>query len=218
MTNWHGIIILEPASLVYTFLSAGGPWAENRRRLQAFPGQAGQQDGQLQRPQPDHTIRHRRPLEPTRLQPLRYQDQAGAVIEEQLHPVRAARAEHEDIAGEWIEAQCDLHQGRQTVHAAAKIDRRRPDQHPDPGWRRDHRPSAASTRRKASPSTPRPTRTLTPSGRAISMRASTGAAPPASGSGTSAISTGRKCAAVSAGALPIQPPRPPTERLARQPM
>src|SRR5919112_2345859 len=99
MTNWHGIIILEPASLVYTFLSAGGAWAENRRRLQTLPGQAGQQDGQLQRRQPDHTIGHRRPLEPTSLQPLRYQDQAGAVVDEQLDPVRATRAKHEDVAG-----------------------------------------------------------------------------------------------------------------------
>src|SRR3954451_8646809 len=138
----------------------------------------------------------------TSFQPLRHQNQTCPVVDEQLHPVRAARAEHEDVAGERVQAQRDLHQGRQTIHAAAKIDRRRPDQHPDPRRRRDHRPSAASTRRKAAPSTSRPTRTLTPSGRAISMRISspTGAAPPSSRSGTSAISTGRKCAAVSAGA------------------
>src|SRR4051794_27977959 len=138
----------------------------------------------------------------TSFQPLRHQNQTCPVVDEQLHPVRAARAEHEDVAGERVQAQRDLHQGRQTIHAAAKIDRRRPDQHPDPRRRRDHRPSAASTRRKAAPSTSRPTRTLTPSGRAISMRISspTGAAPPSSRSGTSAISTGRKCATVSAGA------------------
>jgi hypothetical protein len=50
------------------------------------------------------------------------------------------RAKHEDVARERIAAQRDRHQGRQTVHpppdpkgSASKIDRHRPDQHPDPG-------------------------------------------------------------------------------------
>jgi hypothetical protein len=48
------------------------------------------------------------------------------------------RAEHEDIAGERITAQSNLHQGGQTVHAASKINRHRPNEHPDPGRWRDH--------------------------------------------------------------------------------
>src|SRR4051812_18137458 len=51
-------------------------------------------------------------------QPLRHQNQTCPVVDEQLHPVRAARAEHEDVAGERVQAQRDLHQGRQTIHAA----------------------------------------------------------------------------------------------------
>src|SRR5918994_4958451 len=110
------MIILETASLVYTFLSAGGPWAGDRRRPQAFPRQAGQEDGQLQHRQPDPTVGHWRPCEMTSLQPLRYQDQTRAVVDEQLDPVQAARAKHEDVARERIEPQRDLHQGRQTIH------------------------------------------------------------------------------------------------------
>ena len=85
---------------------------------------------------------------------------------------------------------------------APKVDRRRPHQHPDPGRHRDRRPSAASTRRKAAPSTSRPTRTLTPSGRAISMRDRPPRTQPHPRQDREPrrLSTGRKCAAVSAGA------------------
>ena len=106
------------------------------------------------------------------------------------------------------------------LHICPEVDRRRPDQHPDPGRRRDHRPSAASTRRKA-PSTPRPTRTLTPSGRAISMRGIPLASPGfvrIGNLGDLDRQEMRRRVRRGRTPLPIQPPGPPAERLARQSM
>ena len=54
------------------------------------------------------------------------QDQAGPVVDQDLHPVGPPGAEDEDLARERVGPQRLLHQGGQAVHALAEVDRLRP--------------------------------------------------------------------------------------------
>jgi glucose dehydrogenase len=62
-------------------------------------------------------------------QALGKQAKARAVPKHELHPVGPLRAEAVDRSGEWIGLQLLLQQGRQSVHALAKVHRLRRQEH-----------------------------------------------------------------------------------------
>src|SRR6516162_4542301 len=134
------------------------------RRVYPPPIQPFEQRGQLCAGKTHHSLADRRPFEPGPFQPLPDQHQAGAVIDQHLHAVRALRAEHENRAAERILLQDRLHRRRQPTRPAAKIDRARRYQYTDP--RRWHDHAVAFNSRRTAPrtasSTPGPTRTIAP--------------------------------------------------------
>src|SRR5215472_14395159 len=134
------------------------------RRVYPPPIQPFEQRGQLSAGEAHHSVADRRPFEPGPFQPLPDQHQASAVIDQHLHAVSALRAEYENRAAERILLQDRLHRRRQPVRAAAKIDRARRDQYPDPRRRHDH--AVAFNNWRTSPrnpsSTPGPMRTIAP--------------------------------------------------------
>src|SRR5271170_2305258 len=112
-------------------LRPSDPWGVHPPPIQSL-----EQRGQLRRGQPHDPVADRRPFEPGPLQPLPDQHQAGPVIDQNLHPVGAFRAEHEDRPAERVLPQHRLHRRRQAVSAPAEVDRPRCDQHPYSRWRR----------------------------------------------------------------------------------
>src|SRR3954453_23305762 len=107
-------------------------------------------------------------------------DQAGAVVDQDLHPIATPGTEDEDLARERVGAERLLHQGRQAVHALAEVDRPRRQEDAYPRRDRDHGSprTASSTRRSAAPSTSAPTRTTAgPSTISIRPPGSAGAVP-----------------------------------------
>ena len=121
----------------------------------------------LKRPRP----RPATASEPSGLEPLAVQDQAGPVVDQDLHPVAPPGAEDEDLARERVGPQRLLHQGGQAVHALPEVDRPGRQQDAHPRRDRDHASprTASSTRRSAAASTSAPTRT-TAGPSAISIR------------------------------------------------
>src|SRR5919202_317760 len=135
---------------------------------------------------------HPAPAEPPGLQPLAVEAQAGAVVDQDLHPVAAPGAEDEDLPGERVGPQHLLNERRQPVHALAEVDRPGREQDAHSRRDRDHaRPrTTSSTRRSAAASTSAPTRT-TAGPSAISIRP----AIPAGVAASSATTTGTNAGA-----------------------
>src|SRR5690349_21368997 len=164
-------------------LRPSDPWGVHPPPIQPF-----EQCRQLRRRQPHDPVADRRPFELGAFQPLPDQHQTGPVIDQDLHPVGAFRAEHEDRPAERILPQHRLHRRRQTVSAAAEVHRPRRDQHPHSRWwrareSRDH--FIAFNRRSTLPSkpssTPAPTRTIAPP---ISISIAAAPEPPSATTGT----------------------------------
>src|SRR3954453_11597687 len=91
-------------------------------------------------------------------------DQAGAVPQQQLHPVRPLGAEDVDHAGEGLLAQPLLDQRGEPVDALAEVGRAGGDEHAERRRRQDHAEAltARSTAARVRASAPRPTRTTAP--------------------------------------------------------
>lgn len=87
------------------------------------PVDAAEQRLELDPGQRDRPRLRLRPGEPGALHALHHQHQAGAVPDQQLQPVGAARAKNVYRAGERIEVEMVGDMRRQSVHALAEIDR-----------------------------------------------------------------------------------------------
>src|ERR1700758_3713164 len=123
-------------------------------RCNTGPIESVDQHRELRRGQINNAIMDRRPGEPTFLQPLRHQHHAAAIPRQQLHSVRALRAENKHIAPVWIASKHLAHQCRQGVDRLPEIYwlGRYPDL--ELGATRDHRPRPPPL--GSEPRTPRP--------------------------------------------------------------
>src|SRR5947209_6072154 len=135
--------------------------SRNSRRVHPPPIQPVEQGGELRPGQAHDPVADRRPFERAAFQPLPDQHQPRPVIDEQLHAIAALRAEHEDRAAERILLQDRLHRPRQTIGAAAEINRARGNQHPRPR-RQALRDNRRLLRRAPAPPTRRSRQNLNP--------------------------------------------------------
>src|SRR5512132_675920 len=89
-----------------------------------------QQRRQLRRRQPHYAVADRRPLERRSLQPLPEQNQPAAVPDQEFHAVASLASEHVNRSRKRVLPQHRLDDRRETVGAAAEIDRLRRHQNP----------------------------------------------------------------------------------------
>ena len=83
------------------------------------PIDSGEQIRQLRDADRDRAVRHRRPDEPSPLQPFREQARALAIVPNDLDQVAAASAENVEIAGVRVALQCLLNQKRKASKTLA---------------------------------------------------------------------------------------------------
>src|ERR1700674_749923 len=146
----------------------------------------------------DDAIRRRRPYETAPFKPLGEQAHALTVMPDHLDQVTSAAPKNEEIAAVWVLLQNFLDLECQAGPALAHIRMARGQPYPRPGRQgRDHRPSTASTRRKASASTWRSTRRRWPPDSSISITPPADISAPSLRAGTT---TGANTSDTSSGA------------------
>src|SRR5271156_3609425 len=135
------------------------------RAMPSPPVESFQQRRQLRGGQVHDAVLRVRPAERAILKPLGEQADAGAVPEDQLHPIRALGAEHIDGAAKRIGPHLLAYQRGQALGALAEVYRLGRHHHPDRAGRTDHGSafSARSTAATVFAAAPRPTRTITTS-------------------------------------------------------
>jgi hypothetical protein len=101
---------------------------------------------ELGRAEPHDAIVDRWPAKLSVFQSLRHKHDAGAVPEDQLHPVGPLRAEHVHHTGERIGAHGFAHQRCQPLRSFPQVDRLRRHQNPDIARRPDHASAAGDLR------------------------------------------------------------------------